>query len=98
MGIKVSKDAISEVEFRKLVNRIKYINLKGCRTEMCINDRIRRINSKELNILVEHGFAFRLLLESWLNPHPVYKKILGMDDEEYNRLIKEKRDSERGNF
>ena len=94
--MKVSKNAMTSDEFRALAERIpKYVDLRGCRTEECINKRIRSKNSKKLNILVEHGFAFRLLLESWLNPHPVYKKILGMDDEEYNMLIKENRDDER---
>ena len=40
------------------------------------------------------GFAFRLLLESWLNPHPVYKEILGMDDDVYNLWIEEKKKAE----
>ena len=87
MAMKVSKDAMSSDEFRELAERIsKYVDLRGCRTEKCINNRIKSKNSKKLNILVEHGFAFRLLLESWLSPHPVYKEILGMDDEEYNRV------------
>jgi len=97
--MKVSKNAMTSDEFRKFAKRMsKYFDLRGCRTEKCINNRIKRKKSKKLNVLVEHGFAFRLLLESWLNPHPVYKKILGMDDEEYNLLKKEKRDSERGIF
>lgn len=37
------------------------------------------------------GFAFRLWLESWLNPHPIYKEILGMDDEEYDMWVEEKK-------
>lgn len=95
MAMKVSKDALSSDEFRELAERIsKYVDLRGCRTEKCINNRIKSKNSKKLNILVEHGFAFHLLLESWLSPHPVYKEILGMDDEEYNRLIEEKEKAE----
>lgn len=88
----MKKDAMTSADFRKLAERMsKYFDLRGCETEKCINNRIKRKNSKKLNILVEHGFAFRLLLESWLNPHPVYKEILGMSDEEYNALIEEKR-------
>ena len=95
----VSKNAWSEEKFRKFAETMsKYYDLRGCRTEKCINNRIKRKYSKKLNVLVERGFAFRLLLESWLNPHPVYKKILGMDDWEYNLLIEEKRDADRGIF
>ncbi len=97
--MKVSKNAWSSEEFRKFAERMsKYFDLRGCSTEKSINNRIKRKNSKKLNVLVERGFAFRLLLESCLNPHPVYKEILGMGDEEYYLLIKDKRDSERGNF
>jgi hypothetical protein len=89
--MKVSKKAMSSDEFRELAERIsKYVDFRGCTTEKCINDRIKIKKSKKMNILVEHGFAFRLLLESWINPHPVYKEILGMDDEEYNRFVEEK--------
>ena len=90
--MKVSKGARTPEEFRAFAEHMsKYIDLRGCRTEKCIDNRIKRINSRKLNTLVEHGFAFRLLLESWLNPHPIYKEILGIDDEEYNILIEEKR-------
>ena len=90
--MKLSKDAWTPEEFRNHAQRMsKYFDLRGCKTEKCINNRIKSKNSKKLNILVEHGFASRLLLESWVNPHPVYKEILGMRDEEYNILIKEKR-------
>lgn len=66
MGMKVSKNAMTPNEIRELAERIsKYVDLRGCRTEKCINNRIKSKNSKKLNILVEHGFAFRLLLESW---------------------------------
>ena len=91
--MKVSKDAIPPEEFRKFAERMsKYFDLRGCRTEKCINNRIRkRAKSKKLLNLVKYGLAFRLLLEAHENPHPVYKKILGMDEKEYNMLIKEKR-------
>jgi len=92
--MKVSKDARTPEEFRKYAKRMsKYFDLRGCRTEKCINNRIKKsAKSKKLLTLVEHGFASHLLLEAYWNPHPVYKEILGMDDEEYNILIKEKRE------
>jgi len=90
--MKVSKNAWSEEKFRKFAETMsKYYDLRGCRTEKCINNRIKRKKSKPLNVLVEHGFADRLLHEAEWNPHPVYKEILGMDDEEYNVLIELKR-------
>ena len=92
MDIKVSSDAMSPDEFREFAKRMsQYIDLRGCKTEKCINERIRSKNSAKLYGLIKAGFAFRLLLDSWLHPHPVYKEILGMDDEEYNDLIEEKR-------
>ena len=92
MDMKVRKDARTPEEFRKYAKRMsKYFDLRGCRTEKCINNRIKRKKSKPLNVLVEHGFADRLLHEAEWNPHPVYKEILGMDDEEYNVLIELKR-------
>lgn len=72
----------------------KYFDLRGCRTEKCINERIRRKKSAKLNGLIKSGFAFRLLLESWLNPHPIYKEILGMDDDVYNMWLEEKEKAE----
>lgn len=96
MAMKVGKEAMPPEKFRKFAKRMsKYVDLRGCRTEKCINERIRRINSSKLNGLIKSGFAFRLLLESWINPHPVYKEILGMDDEEYNILIEEKKKVEK---
>ena len=68
--------------------------MRGCDTEECINNRIRRKKSKKLNILVEHGYAFRLLLESWLHPHPDYKEILGMDDVVYEEWVRERKKQE----
>jgi hypothetical protein len=53
----------------------KYFDLIGCGTEECINNRIRKKKSKKLNILVEHGYEFRLLTDSWLHPHPDYNYI-----------------------
>jgi len=41
------------------------------------------------------GLAFRLQLESWINPHPVYKEILGMDDEIYNDYVEKKKKSDK---
>ena len=74
---------MSAEDFLKEAERLsKYFDIRGCETERCINRRIRRKKSPKLNILIEHGFAFRLLLESWLNPHPIYKKMLDIDDEE----------------
>ena len=73
MGVKVSKDARTPEEFRKYAERMsKYFDLRGCTTEKCINDRIKRINSPKLNVLVEHRFAYHLLLEANWNPHHVY--------------------------
>jgi hypothetical protein len=40
--------------------------------------------------LLKAGFAFRLSLESWLHPHPVYKEILGTDDDIYNMWMEDK--------
>ena len=96
MDIKVSIDAMTSDEFREFAERMsKYFDLRSCDTEECINDRIKSKKSKKLNVLVEHGFAFRLLLESWLNPHPVYREILGMDDRVYKMWIEEKKESEK---
>ena len=94
--MKVSKDGMSPDEFREHAERMsQYIDFRGCETEKCIKERIRSKNSVKLNGLIKAGFPFRLIIESRQNPHPVYKKILGMDDEEYNRLVKEKKaDSE----
>lgn len=54
------------------------------------------LNRPHLDGLIKGGFAPRFIIESMHNPHPVYKEILGMDDEEYNILIekKKKADSE----
>ena len=83
--MKVSEDAWTKEEFRNYAERMsKYFDLKGCRTEKCINDRISNKDSKRLNVLVEHDFARHLIRESWLHPHPVYKEILGFSDEEYD--------------
>lgn len=71
----------------------KYVDLRGCDTEECINERISRKKSAKLNSLIKSGFAFRLLLESWLNPHPVYKEILGMDDDVYNMWLEENKEA-----
>ena len=49
------------------------------------------MKSDTFHYLLDIKCAYRLVLESFLNPHPVYKEILGMDDEEYNILIEEKR-------
>jgi len=82
---------MSPDEFREHAKRMsQYFNLKGCETEECIKRRIRRKKSAQLDGLIKGGFAFRLIIEARHNPHPVYKEILGMDDEEYNRLVKEK--------
>ena len=94
--VKVSENAQTPEEFRDFAKRMsKYFNLRGCRTEECINRRIRSKNSKKLNILVEYRFAFRLITESWINPHPIYKDILGMDNEEYDRYVKEKEEADK---
>ncbi|MHA1974416.1 MAG: hypothetical protein ACTSW1_15570 [Candidatus Hodarchaeales archaeon] len=83
---------MSPKDFLMFANRIStYIDFKGCRTEKCINKRIKEKNSKQLNGLIEAGFAYRLLLESWLNPHPIYREMLGISDEEYVDLVEEKR-------
>ena len=94
MDIKVSEDAKSSDEFRKLAKRIsKYVDFRGCRTEECIKNRMISKNSKYLNNLVEHDFALHLFLEARLTPHRDYQKMLGMDNETYNNFIKEKQDS-----
>ena len=87
-----NKPATYPDEFRRNAKRMsKYFNLKGCRTENCINNRIKNKNSPKLNNLVEHNFAYRLLIELWTNPHPIYKEILDLDDEEYDILVEDKR-------
>ncbi len=78
---------MSQEDFRKLVKRISYVDLKGCRTEECINDRLRRINSSKLNVLLKCGFASRFMDESVFFPHPLYQKMLGMSDEEYDDWV-----------
>ena len=95
--MKVSKDARTPEEFRKFAERMsKYFDLRGCRTEKCINNRIKKsAKSKKLLTLVKHRFAFRLLIEAHENPHPVYKKILGMDNKECNIMIKTKRKADK---
>lgn len=88
MDMKVSSDAMSPDEFREFAEKkSKYFDLRGCETEECIKRRIRSKNSAKLNGLIKGGFAFRLIMEARQNPHPVYKKMLGMDDEDYNRLV-----------
>lgn len=83
---------MSPDEFRKEAERLsKYFDLRGCQTPECINERIKSKNSANLNGLIKAGFASRLIIESIHNPHPVYKEILGMNDEEYNYLIEEKK-------
>lgn len=48
-GMKVSKNAMTSAEFRNLAEHIsKYVDLRGCRSEKCINNRFKRINSKKL--------------------------------------------------
>jgi len=96
MAMKVSKGAMPPDKFRESAKRMsKYVDLRGCRTEKCINERIRRINSPKLNGLIKSGFASRLLLESCHNPHPVYKEILGMDDDVYDMWIEDKKKAEK---
>jgi len=83
---------MSPDEFRREAERLsKYFDLRGCKTEKCINERIKSKKSANLDGLIKAGFASRLIIESIHNPHPVYKEILGMDDEEYNWLIEEKK-------
>ena len=85
---------MSSEDFRKLAERIsKYVDFRGCETEECINKRIRRKKSLKLNRLIKANFAYRLLIESWFNPHPVYKKMLDMSDEEYDTWVEEKKES-----
>lgn len=72
MDMKVIKDAMSPDEFREFAERMsQYIDLRGCKTEKCIKERIRSKNSAKLNGLIKAGFAFRLYIESRHNPHPV---------------------------
>ena len=52
-------------------------------------------SAKWLRGLLKVDFPYRLFLESWIHPHPIYKKILGMDDEYYNWLIEEKKKADR---
>ena len=94
--MKVNSSGMSPDEFRKFAERMsQYFDLRGCETEECIIKRIKSKNSAQLDGLIKGGFAFRLIIEARHNPHPVYKRILGMDDEEYNRLVREKnKDSE----
>ena len=92
MDMKVSSRGMPPDEFRKLAERMsQYLDLRGCKTEECIKKRIRSKNSAQLDGLIKGGFPFRLIIEARQNPHPVYKRILGMDDEEYNILVREKK-------
>jgi len=92
----VVQDTVPPEKFRELTERIsKYVDFRGCRTEECIEEKIRRRNSTKLNGLLKAGFPLRLLIESLINPHPVYKEILGIDEQEYNELVEEKRRSEK---
>ena len=52
-----------------------------------------RSKAKRWRGLLKSGFAFRLLLEAWNNPHPVYRKILDMDDFDYNMYLDEKKEA-----
>jgi hypothetical protein len=88
--------AMPSDKFRRLAERIsKYVDFRGCETEKCINKRIRRKKSPKLNNLIKAGFAYRLLIESWISPHPVYKKILDISDEDCDALIEEERQTRR---
>ena len=92
--MRVSPDAMDAEEFRRLAVRIsKYVNFRGCRSAESVNKRIRKRNSKQLNYLADHGFGWRLSIESWINPHPDYKRILGIDDDEYESLVEEAEES-----
>ena len=85
------KRSMSSNDFLKFSERIsKYVDFRGCETERCIKNRIRQRNSTKLNSLINAGFPFRLMIESWINPHPIYKEILDIDDEEYEWLVDEK--------
>ena len=53
------------------------------------------MKSNTFHYLLDINFAYRLVLESFINPHPDYKEILGMDDEEYNIVIEEKRKADK---
>ena len=89
MDMKVSIDAMTADEFRELAKHIStYISLRGCMDEECIKKRFKRKNSKRLNNLHPNRYARRIITESWLNPHPTYQEILGMNDEEYANWIK----------
>lgn len=58
MGMKVSVDAMSPNEFREHAERMsQYIDLRGCKTEKCIKERIRSKNSAKLNGLIKTGFV-----------------------------------------
>ena len=73
--MKVSKDAMTPDEFREHAKRMsKYIDFRGCKTKKCIKERIRSKKSKRLNNLLKGNFAFHLLIQAWINPHPVFKK------------------------
>ena len=93
LSMKVSMRGMPPDEFRKLAKRMsQYVDLRGCKTEKCIKERIRRKHSVNLDGLNKAEFAFRLIIEAKQNPHPDYKEILGMDDEEYERRVKEATD------
>ena len=71
MNFNSRKRAMPSEDFRRLAERIgKYVDFRGCRTERCINRRIRQKNSPILNNLIKAGFANRLVIESWINPLP----------------------------
>lgn len=87
---------MSPVEFRKFAKRMsKYIDLKGCESEECIRNRIRCTKSRYLRGLLKSSFPYKMIIQSCINPHPVYKEILDIHEDDYNRLVKEKRESEK---
>ena len=61
--MKVRKDGMSPDEFREHAERMsQYIDLRGCKSENCIKERIRSKNLAKLNGLIKAGFAFRLYI------------------------------------
>jgi hypothetical protein len=95
--MRVSSTAMSSEEFRALAVRIsKYVDFTGCDTIESVTSRIKAKKSKKLDYLADRGFGWRLMLEKWINPHPDYKKILGIDDDEYESLVEEAEESKTG--
>jgi len=52
----------------------------------------------KLKNLIKYEFAYKWTIDAWINPHPIYKKKLGIPDDVYEELVrkKEKQESDEG--